>query len=128
MICKFSFTHDDIYYQATGVIQTYYADFVALYWPLTSPFIINKHTFVDLFCSKWTSFCISGSAFDGYCSEKSILTKQIKDSIYLHSQSWEPVKLKMYLSACEVKDVLDSLLSVRQYYISIFIHVNLFYM
>ena len=51
--------------------------------------ILDKHTIVDMFCLKWaclrTSHLRASSSMRD-CSEKSILTKQINDSIYLSNQ------------------------------------------
>ena len=42
--------------------------------------ILDKHTNIDMICSKWTS---QASHSMWYCSEKSVLEKQINDSIYI---------------------------------------------
>ena len=52
--------------------------------------ILDKLTIVDMFCCKWTSYliCLTSEVSPSmcYCSEKSILTKKINDSIYICHQ------------------------------------------
>jgi hypothetical protein len=44
--------------------------------------ILDTHTIFDMLCSKWTSYHISGFSSMWYFSEKSMLSKQINDSIF----------------------------------------------
>jgi hypothetical protein len=79
------YTRDNIYYQATSVILH---NITAFYYVviMMSPYqIFNKHTIVDMFCPKWISHRISHSqVLMWYCSEKSILAKQINNSIHIY--------------------------------------------
>jgi len=52
--------------------------------------ILDKHTIIDMLCSKWTSYCISHLRlrFRWHCSEKFILAKKINDSIYIVAQMY----------------------------------------
>jgi hypothetical protein len=68
----------------------------------------DKHTIVDLFCLKWTSQFvsgISGFAFNVRLLEKSILSKQINDGIYIEINTWHVV----------LKKVSPSLLKTQTY-------------
>ena len=52
--------------------------------PVTSLYqILDKHTIIYMFCSKWISHLISYLMIRLRCSEKSVFAKEIHDNIYL---------------------------------------------
>jgi hypothetical protein len=88
--CPLIFTHVNIHYQVTLVIQSYYCWFLTqLYIDIAAPTFTNpEHTcrnLILLMCFAWNGPRITSRTLPSMwqCSEKSILSKQIKANIYL---------------------------------------------